>query len=75
MDPRVHAIMVEYGADQSKLLTGNATGADSLKPRVVPTQFSLSGKKVQLMFDIQPTPIEVPHRSISSDYQQTAVLR
>jgi len=74
MNPQVHAIMVKYGAIESKLdPAGGAAPATGLGSKVV--NFTQWGKKWTIPYDMQPMPIEIPRRSISSDYQQAAVVR
>lgn len=56
IDPKIQRIMQVFGAERTAPLPGNPEGA--LKPK------SLVG----IPFDVQPKPIPVPKRSISSDY-------
>ena len=72
INPQVHAIMVKYGAVESKLdPTGGSAPATGLGSKVV--TFTQGGKKWTLPYDMQPMPIEIPRRAISSDYQQAAL--
>ena len=60
INPRVHAIMKTFGADQANV-PNPAPGASS---GVLPTKLkTLAG----IAFDIQPIPVEVPRRSISQE--------
>ncbi|HEY2881191.1 MAG TPA: hypothetical protein VGJ15_02130 [Pirellulales bacterium] len=56
INPTIFKIMQTFGADQSGLSTGVA-----LKPKHV----------AGIPLDVQATPVEVPRRSISADYQQS----
>ncbi|MBI3839015.1 MAG: hypothetical protein HY288_13935 [Planctomycetia bacterium] len=59
INPAVHTIMRTFGAE-TKVEPGKTTQVG--KPK------KLSG----IPFDVQPVPVEVPRRSISSDYSRTA---
>ena len=64
INPQIHAIMNEYrGRESSKAaqIAGGQTAA-GLQPR------RING----VTLDVQPMPVEVPKRSISSDYRQTS---
>ena len=60
INPQVRAAIMTFGAEQTDV-TGQPSGA--LKPKTL----------VDINFDIQPVPIEVPRHSISSDYSRNAV--
>ncbi len=59
INPTIHKIMKMYGATPRKLPGGGSMG---LQPR------TLAG----IRFDIQAMPVEVPRRSIASDYARAA---
>ncbi len=70
MNPAIFEIMKTYGPDQGALRSGQA-GA-GMTGRAV--KVTLDGKKdVAVLLDLQPTPVEVPKRSIGADYQ-TSIL-
>lgn len=56
INPAIHKIMEEFGAEAQKL-PGGAT-APGLMPRVI----------AGIPLDVQPVPVEVPQRSIAADY-------
>ncbi|MEQ8784677.1 MAG: hypothetical protein RIC55_00185 [Pirellulaceae bacterium] len=62
INPAVHRIMQEYGAERPQLANGREAG---LLPR------SLEG----IQFDIQPVPIEVPRPGYADGYAQAAYRR
>ena len=57
--PTIHKILKMYGASRRELPGGGAMG---LQPR------TLAG----ISFDIQPVPVQVPRRSIASDYVRSS---
>jgi hypothetical protein len=71
INPKIYEILKTYGADQSALAGGQAT--EGLKAKTV--MCVVDGAKRPLPLDLQPMPVEVPKRSFSSDYQQTAAVR
>jgi len=62
IDPRILKVMENYGARRTRETIG---GSQGMKPR------SLGG----IPFDIQPTPVEVPQRSIAADYARRGIIR
>ena len=60
INPKIHAIMKTFGAAQPST-PGAASGGIQRK------------KLVGIQFDVQPIPVEVPRRSISSDYSRDAL--
>ncbi len=60
MNPAMHTIITTYGAE-AKLLPGQMTPQLS-KPK------SIEG----IPFDVSPVPVEVPRRSLATDYRRTA---
>ncbi len=67
INPQVYAIMKKYGTDQGSTMT--AGGAEKgFGQKVV--YVKIRGEKKAIAYDMQPMPIEIPRRSISSDYQQ-----
>jgi len=60
INPKIHAIMRTFGAEQASL-PGQPGGA--LKPKTL----------VGIPFDLQPIPVQVPRRSIARDYSRDAV--
>jgi len=61
INPKIHAIMKTFGAEQSGALPNPAHGSSS---GVLPMKLkSLAG----IPFDVQPIPVEVPRRSISQE--------
>jgi len=62
INPAIHKIMRTFGAE-TKVEPGK------------PPQVGQSKKLAGIPFDMQPTPVEVPRRMISSDYGRTANLR
>jgi hypothetical protein len=69
INPAMYEIMKTYGPDQSAVMSGQA----GMTGRAV--KITLEGKKnVPVLLDLQPTPVEVPRRSIGADYQ-TSLLR
>jgi hypothetical protein len=62
LNPQIHAIMQQYGADKS----------------ITPGQAPQVGKaktEAGIPFDIQPLPVEVPRRSIGADYAGASAAR
>ena len=68
INPRIYEIMRTYGSDPNAMLAGGA--ADGLGQKSV--MLTIDKEKKTVLLDVQPIPIEVPRRSISSDYQQTS---
>jgi hypothetical protein len=66
INPMIYQIMQKYGADQSA--GGQSMGCMPKTVMVGPEH-----SKQPVVLDIQPMPVEVPHRSISSDYQQASL--
>jgi len=62
LNPQIHAIMQQYGADKS------------LAPGQAP-QVGKAKSEAGIPFDVQPLPVEVPRRSIGADYAGTAAVR
>jgi hypothetical protein len=62
INPAVHRVMKEFGAERKMLKNGGEAG---LLPR------SLEG----IQFDIQPLPIEVPRPAYAQDYAQASYRR
>jgi hypothetical protein len=61
INPAIHTIMKTYGAETSVSAGGARVG---------------QAKKLHgISYDVQPLPVEVPRRSISSDYDRTADSR
>lgn len=71
INPRIYEIMRTYGPDPNAMLAGGAT--DGLGQKSV--MLTIDKEKKTVLLDVQPIPIEVPRRSISSDYQQTSFFR
>jgi hypothetical protein len=68
---KIYEILKTYGADQSALAGGQAI--EGLKQKTV--MCNVDGVKRPLPLDLQPMPVEVPKRTLSSDYRQTALTR
>ncbi len=62
INPAVHAVMRTFGAE-TKVTPGKAPQVGKAK------------KLAGIPFDVQPVPVEVPKRTVSSDYGRTADLR
>ncbi|HEX4145735.1 MAG TPA: hypothetical protein VHY91_19675 [Pirellulales bacterium] len=60
LNPQIHAIMQQYGADKS------------ITPGQAP-QVGRAKSEAGIPFDVQPLPVEVPRRSIGADYGGTAM--
>jgi hypothetical protein len=71
INPRIYEIMRTYGSDPNAMLAGGTT--DGLGQKSI--TLTIDKEKKTVLLDVQPIPIEVPHRSISSDYQQTSFFR
>jgi len=62
LNPSIHKIMTTFGAD-NKAAPGQAP------------QIGKPKKIANIPLDVQPVPVEIPRRAISSDYGRTADLR
>jgi hypothetical protein len=62
INPSIHVVMRTFGAE-TKVEPGK------------PPQVGQAKKLAGIPFDVQPVPVEVPRRMISSDYGRTANLR
>jgi hypothetical protein len=60
LDPALHAIMEKYG-NEKKVVPGQAT-----------PQIGKPKTEGNIVFDLQPMPVEVPRRSISADYARAS---
>jgi hypothetical protein len=60
LDPALHAIMEKYG-NEKKIVPGQAT-----------PQIGKPKTEGNIVFDLQPMPVEVPRRSISADYARAS---
>ena len=69
INPKIYEILKTYGADQSALASGQAI--EGLKQKTVIC--NVDGVKRPLPLDLQPMPVEVPKRTLSSDYRQTVL--
>lgn len=70
INPSMYQIMKSYGPDQSAVMSGQA-GYVGRSVKV-----TVDGKKnVPVLLDLQPTPVEVPRRSIGADYQTSLFTR
>lgn len=56
INPEIHAVMKQFGAEMTKL----ANGTQGMQPK------RLAG----IPFDLKPWPVEVPRRSVAADYAQ-----
>ncbi len=61
MDPTVKKIVETFG-DEQALESHSSVKAKSI---------AIDGFSVRVPFDVAPKPVEVPHRSISADYQRS----
>ncbi len=69
INPAMYEVMKTYGPDQSAVMSGQA----GMTGRAI--KVTIEGKKnVPVLLDLQPSPVEVPRRSIGADYQ-TSLLR
>ena len=75
LDPRIHKIMTEYGASSQGMPNGSTAALDRLRLKSFTLPVGPDHVKKPIACDVRPTPVEVPHRSISSDYQQAAATR
>ena len=62
IDRRVLTVIESYGAKQTSVISGGSAG---MVPRTLNN----------IPFDIQPSPIEVPKRSIATDYVRGGTVR
>ena len=71
INPQIHEIMKTFGPDPSSM--PNDGGANGLGQKSV--QVTIDKEKKSVLLDVQPIPVEVPRRSIGSDYQQASFIR
>jgi hypothetical protein len=71
INPTIYDLMRKYGSDPNA--SHSDTGLIGMGQKSV--QVTLDGKRKPVLLDVQPVPIEVPRRSISSDFQQASFFR
>ena len=71
INPQIHEIMKTFGPDPSTMPKDG--GANGLGQKSV--QVTIDKEKKSVLLDVQPIPVEVPRRSIGSDYQQASFFR
>jgi hypothetical protein len=69
INPQIFKIIQTYGADQSSLAGTQITMGVQPKTVTVP----VGGKTMSIVYDISPVPVEVPRRTISGIYQDSAM--
>ena len=71
INPQIHEIMKTFGPDPSTMPKDG--GANGLGQKSV--QVTIDKEKKSVLLDVQPIPVEVPRRSIGSDYHQASFFR
>jgi len=72
LDPRVQQILTAFGNDQALTASGAKTAGKAVDVAYTAGTPANERKHPELiLFDLAPKPMEVPHRSISADYQHS----
>ncbi|HEV2969794.1 MAG TPA: hypothetical protein VGY55_07375 [Pirellulales bacterium] len=71
INPNIYEIMRTYGPDPKAMVADGGAGGLGQKSIAV----TIDKEKKSVLLDVQPVPVEVPRRSISTDYQQTSLFR
>jgi hypothetical protein len=71
INPQIHELMKTFGPDPNSMTKDG--GANGLGQKSVTV--TIEREKKSVLLDVQPIPIEVPRRSIGSDYQQASFFR
>jgi hypothetical protein len=71
INPQIHELMKTFGPDPKTMTKDGGVNGLGQKSVLV----TIEREKKSVLLDVQPIPIEVPRRSIGSEYQQASFLR